>query len=57
MRSIRVKVTGVETVVSEEYFNQYVSQGWFIEILPEPEMLIIETPVKPKVAKVKIAEV
>lgn len=46
MRSIKVKATGVETVVDEAYFDRYVREGWFIEILPEPEMLIIETPKK-----------
>ena len=60
MKNIRIKKTGVETAVSDAYYEQYESQGWFIEInapdaFPEPEMLIIPSPSKPK-AKVTTKE-
>lgn len=34
-KTIRVKDTGVVTVVPLEYFEKYVNEGWFIEVIDE----------------------
>lgn len=45
MKLIRVKATGVETTVPDEYFERYEKEGWFIEIVEEKK--------KPKAPKVE----
>lgn len=42
---IRVKDTGLETPVSDEYFEKYKGDGWFIEI-PEPKPPVKKTTAK-----------
>jgi len=35
MKTIKIKSTGVVSIVSEDYFKAYEGAGWFIEVLPE----------------------
>lgn len=48
MRTIKVKANGVVTVVSEDYFEKYSKEGWFIEVLPEPVEIKVLKVTKPK---------
>lgn len=51
MKNVVIKKTGVETVVSDEYYEKYSKEGWLIEVYKEPEMVIVKPKAKPKVIK------
>jgi hypothetical protein len=50
-KTIKLKKSGVITEVSPEYFDRYVSEGFFIEVYKEPETIFIEPIAKPKTTK------
>lgn len=37
MKTIKVKDTGVVTTVSDEYYETYAKDGWFIEVAEAPK--------------------